>query len=178
MFNIHPRAYFCTRMYTIISATNRPGSNTLKVSKQYQHFFSDEGIDSTLLSLKDIDSIFRNEKFETIERDILIPSQKFIFVMPEYNGSFPGIFKLMIDLCDVKQCFNYKKVMLVGVANGRAGNLRGLDIMTNMCHYIKMNVFHDKLPLSGISGEMENGQFRHAHTRDAIVQQIKGFILY
>lgn len=163
-------------MYTIISATNRAGSNTLKVSKQYQQFFAAQNIDTTLFSLEELSSIHRDDHFLRIERDILVPTQKFIFVMPEYNGSFPGIFKLLIDLSDVKVCWNHKKVMLVGVANGRAGNLRGLDIMTNMCHYIKMNVFHDKLPISSISAELENDVFKNENTIKTIQHQITGYI--
>lgn len=165
-------------MYTIISATNRAGSNTLKVSKQYQHFFAEQNIQTTLFSLEELNSIHRDDLFNQIERDILIPTEKFIFVMPEYNGSFPGIFKLLIDLSDVKNCWYHKKVMLVGVANGRAGNLRGLDIMTNMCHYIKMNVFHDKLPISSISAELENDVFKNEQTIQTIQNQVKGYIQF
>ncbi len=165
-------------MYTIISATNRAGSNTLKVAKQYQTFFNDQGIDASVLSLEDIVSVQRDERFNKIEKEILIPTEKFVFVMPEYNGSFPGIFKLMIDISDIRQCWYHKKVMLVGVANGRAGNLRGLDIMTNMCHYIKMNVYHDKFPISGISGELENDVFKNENTIATIQNQIKGYINY
>ncbi|MBL7765238.1 MAG: NAD(P)H-dependent oxidoreductase [Chitinophagaceae bacterium] len=165
-------------MYTIISATNRKGSNTLKVSKQYQTFFQEAGIACNLYSLEDFRSFEKDEAFSQIESDLLIPTDKFIFVMPEYNGSFPGIFKLMMDISDIKRCWNFKKVMLVGVANGRAGNLRGLDTMTNMCHYMKMNVYHDKLPLSSVSNELVNDEFVHEHTLKAIKFQIEGFIKF
>ena len=98
--------------------------------------------------------------------------------MPEYNGSFPGILKLLIDISDVRQCWNFKKIMLVGVANGRAGNLRGLDMMTNMCHYMKMNVYHDKLPISSVTNELENDLFKSENTINTIKNQIEGFIAF
>ncbi len=165
-------------MYTIISTTNRLGSNTLKVAKQYQAFFAEEGIQSQLYSLEDFTSLHRDENFDRTESDLLIPTEKFVFIMPEYNGSFPGIFKLMLDLSDIKKCWYYKKVMLVGVANGRAGNLRGIDTMTNMCHYMKMNVYHEKLPISGISHQLENGNFLNPDTIQTVKNQIKGFISF
>ena len=165
-------------MYTIISATNRLGSNTLKVSKQYQIFFQEQGIEAKLLSLEDFNSFHRDENFNKLEQEYLTPASKFIFIMPEYNGSFPGVFKLMMDISDLSACWNFKKVMLVGVANGRAGNLRGIDIMTNMCNYMKMHVFFNKLPISSVSSELENDVFVNEQTIQTIKAQIEGFIKY
>lgn len=165
-------------MYTIISATNRNGSNTLKVSKQYQTFFKEQGIDAKLLSLEDFNSFHRDENFNQLESEFLAPASKFIFIMPEYNGSFPGVFKLMMDISDLSVCWNFKKVMLVGVANGRAGNLRGIDIMTNMCNYMKMHVFFNKFPISSVSSEIENDVFIKEQTIQTIKSQIEGFIKF
>jgi len=163
-------------MYTIISATNRKGSNTLRVSKEYQHYFSEEGVQVRIYSLEDFHSMFKDAAFERLEEELLIPTQKFVFIMPEYNGSFPGIFKLMMDISDITRCWFHKKVMLVGVANGRAGILRGLDNMTNMCHYMKMNVLPNKLPISSVSNELKDERFYQETTLNAIRNQIRQFI--
>ena len=165
-------------MYTIIAATNRVGSNTLKVAKEYQRLFADLGVDANLYSMEQFTSLHRDEHFNDIERDLLIPTQKFVFIMPEYNGSFPGIFKLMMDISDITKCWYHKKVMLVGVANGRAGNLRGIDNMTNMCHYMKMNVFHQKLPISSVSNELVDDRLVNENTIKAVQSQIESFINY
>jgi chromate reductase len=165
-------------MYTIIAATNRVGSNTLKVAKEYQRLFADLGVDANLYSMEQFTSLHRDEQFNDIERDLLIPTQKFVFIMPEYNGSFPGIFKLMMDISDITKCWYHKKVMLVGVANGRAGNLRGIDNMTNMCHYMKMNVFHQKLPISSVSNELVDDRLVNENTIKAVQSQIESFINY
>ncbi|HMN32265.1 MAG TPA: NAD(P)H-dependent oxidoreductase [Chitinophagaceae bacterium] len=165
-------------MYTIISGTNRPGSNTLKVAKEYQKFFKEFQVDANLFSLEDLNSLYKDRMFCQLEKELLIPTQKFIFIIPEYNGSFPGVFKLMIDNSDIRQCWHSKKVMLVGIADGRAGNLRGLDVLTNMCHYMKMSVYYDKLPISRINIELIDEQFVNAITIQVVKNQISGFIQY
>jgi len=165
-------------MYTIISATNRVGSNTLKVSKQYQSFFKEQGVDARIFSLEEFTSMKRDEHFNQIEQEYLAPTTKFVFVMPEYNGSFPGVFKLMMDISDLSICWNFKKVMLVGVANGRSGNLRGIDMMTNMCNYMKMDVFYMKVPISGITKELQDDIFVNENTIHEIKTQISGFVNY
>lgn len=165
-------------MYTIIACTNREGSNTLKLANLYKNLFTQEGIDAQLFSLQDIDMLQRNARFEELEKQYLIPTDKFIFIVPEYNGSFPGIMKLMIDLSDIKPCWNHKKVLLTGLAAGRAGNLRGLDVLTNMCHYMHMNVHPMKIPLSSIHNEIDENGFRHDTTKETVLTQIKNFINY
>jgi NAD(P)H-dependent FMN reductase len=69
-----------------------------------------------------------------------------------------------------------KHVCLVGVADGRAGNLRGLEHLTGILHYLKMHVYHNKLPISGVN-KMMNGE--GGFTEDqmkACVAQIEGFL--
>jgi chromate reductase len=165
-------------MYTIIAATNRVGKQYSQGSQEYQRLFADLGVDANLYSMEQFTSLHRDEQFNDIERDLLIPTQKFVFIMPEYNGSFPGIFKLMMDISDITKCWYHKKVMLVGVANGRAGNLRGIDNMTNMCHYMKMNVFHQKLPISSVSNELVDDRLVNENTIKAVQSQIESFINY
>lgn len=165
-------------MYTIIAGTNIEGSNSLKVAKEYQNFLREECVASVVFSLQELQSLHRDEEFIALETKYILPAQKFIFILPEYNGAFPGVFKLMIDISDVKACWYNKKVLLTGVATGRAGNLRGLDAMTNMCHYIKMHVLPNKIPLSAIHEELENDRFKKEQTIETVKLQIKEFISF
>jgi len=41
-------------MIEIISGTNRPGSNTLKVAKLVLHLYKDMGVDARILSLEEL----------------------------------------------------------------------------------------------------------------------------
>ncbi len=165
-------------MYTIIAGTNRPDSNTMRVAAEYQRFLADEGVDSQIFSLSELNSFQRDDAFIALEQRYLNHAEKFIFIVPEYNGVFPGIFKLMIDLSDIKSIWYGKKVALTGVATGRSGNLRGLDTLTNVCHYIKLQVLPNKLPLSSISQELSDDRFQIENTINAVKQQIKEFIVY
>ena len=53
-------------MITIISGTNRLGSNTRKVAHEYQRILTEKGTKSQFLSLEDLHSIKRDEAFEKI----------------------------------------------------------------------------------------------------------------
>jgi chromate reductase len=166
-------------MITIVSATNRHDSMTLKMANIYYKLFSGKTKDVHLISLENKNVWERSEDLQELEKKYFIPSGKFVFIMPEYNGSFPGIFKVMLDNSDIKKCWWFKKAMLVGIADGRGGNLRGLDHITNILHYLKMHVFYNKLPFSRINDEMDKeGILLKPQSLKVINEQVDEFLNY
>ncbi|MEO6134033.1 MAG: NADPH-dependent FMN reductase [Ginsengibacter sp.] len=163
-------------MYTIISGTNRIGSHTEKVALQYQKFLYQKSIDATLFSLKNFNPLIRDENFLSLEKEILIPTKKFIFIIPEYNGSYPGVLKALIDNSDIRNDWHYKKALLTGVATGRAGNLRGMDHLADTLHYLRMNVHYNKLPISVIDKVIDAHGNLNEETIKAINFQLSEFI--
>jgi NAD(P)H-dependent FMN reductase len=163
-------------MYTIISGTNRPGSHTEKVAKEYERILLEKGITPTIFTLKGISVEERTPQIIQFENEILIPAAKFIFIIPEYNGSYPGVLKAFIDHTDIRKVWHFKKALLTGVATGRAGNLRGMDHLADTLHYLKMNVHYNKLPISVIDKVMDENGRLNAETIKVIDQQVDEFI--
>lgn len=152
---------------------------TMRVARAYYDMMCEKADNVHLLSLENRIVWEESDDLKQMEQEHLIPAEKFVFIMPEYNGSFPGILKLMIDNSDIKQCWWYKKAMLVGVADGRAGNLRGLDHMTNILNYLKMNVLYNKVPISRINSEFDQeGQILIPATQNVINTQIEEFLKF
>lgn len=166
-------------MITIVSGTNRKGSKTLQVAYFYKQYLENRGVEHSLFSLEDIDVSSRNEELVGIEHKLIIPCPKFLFILPEYNGSFPGSIKTFIDNTDIRKCWWGKKALLTGVADGRGGNLRGLDHFTGILQYLRVNVHYNKLPLSKINEIMDpSGNFINEIAQQSIFNQIEDFIEY
>lgn len=164
-------------MITIISGTNRKDNVTRKVALEYQRFLAGYEMESELLSLDEVNMSVRNETFLKVEAALLKPALKFIIISPEYNGSYPGILKLMIDNSDVPKVWWHKKVLLTGVSTGRAGNLRGMEHLTGSLLHMKMLVHPNRLPLSVVDTLMDdNNHFTDLRTLAAIHNQLKEFI--
>ncbi len=173
-------------MITIVSSTNRPDSSTLKLAQYYQSKFHEKGIEAGLLSLTQLPHNLletdlygrRSAEFAAIQ-DIVTNTQKFLFVVPEYNGSFPGVLKLFIDACTFPDSFYGKKAALVGLSSGRYGNIRGVDHFTGICNYIHLNVLPLKIHIPSIDKEMdENGNLFKADTIKFTNEQIDKFIQF
>lgn len=144
-------------MITIISGTNRRNSYSLKMAHTISEILDKREIPNRVFSLEELPSDFIFKKIngeEDAETDQIIESniisaQKFIFVIAEYNGGFPGVLKGFMDTVPTKY-FKGKKASLVGIASGRGAALRPLDHFTGVLHYLQVEVLSDKPKFSSI----------------------------
>lgn len=173
-------------MITIIAGTNRPGSNTLKVARFYQNQLAEKGLKTKMLDLQDLPETLigtdlygkRSEAFAKIQ-DLITNTDKFLFVIPEYNGSFPGVLKTFIDACAFPESFYDKKACLVGISSGKYGNIRGIEHFNGVCAYLHLNVMPLRLHISDIKTELnENAQLTKDDTLKFVNQQVDKFAAY
>lgn len=173
-------------MITLISATHRSGSNTRKVAEAYFEVAESKGIPMQLFSLEELprDLLFsdhfgkRSEKFQQLLDEYILPVEKLVFVVPEYNGSFPGVLKAFIDAMS-HELMAGKKVALVGVATGRGGNTRGMDHLVSIFHYLKVDVYYDKVPVSQVRSQLDaEGKLTDKYTLMMFENQLEGFVKF
>jgi len=173
-------------MITIISGTNRPASNTLKVAKYYQKTLKLKGLDTTLFNLEDLPASLittdlygkRSAEFEAIQQ-MVTDTTKFLFVIPEYNGSFPGVLKTFIDACSFPESFYDKKAALVGVSSGKYGNIRGVDHFGGVCSYLHLHVLPLRIHIATIKAELnDQGDLYKEDTLKFTHQQMDKFIAF
>ncbi len=173
-------------MITIIAGTNRPNSNTLKVAKYYQNQLAEKGLQTTLFDLKDLPNNFiadnlygkKTEDFDKIQ-ELITNTSKFLFVIPEYNGSYPGVLKTLIDACAFPESFYDKKACLVGISSGKYGNIRGIEHFNGVCAYLHLHVMPLRLHIPNIKQELnENGELFMEDTLKFTKQQMDKFVVY
>jgi NAD(P)H-dependent FMN reductase len=173
-------------MITIISGTNRPNSNTLKIAKYYQKSLLKKGLETQIFNLEDLpDHLIktdlygkRSEAFQPIQ-ELITRTEKFLFIIPEYNGSFPGVLKTFIDACNFPESFYNKKACLVGISSGKYGNIRGVDHFAGICSYLHLHVMPLRIHISAIKTEMNEAfEFYKEDTLKFTNEQMDKFILF
>ena len=173
-------------MITLISGTHRPGSNTRKIAEAYAQMAGKKGVEIDMFSLEELprDFLFsdyfgnRSEKFQQLLDRYILRADRIVMIVPEYNGSFPGVLKAFIDALPYDMLAG-KKVALVGVATGRGGNARGMDHLVGILHYLKVNVYFDKIPVSMVRHKLdEQGRLNDEYTLKMFGEQIEGFISF
>ena len=150
-------------MITIISGTNRKSANSFKIARQYQDILKTKGQESSIIDLEKLPEDFlttafyenkgANEAFKPL-MDQMKACQKFVFIVPEYNGSFPGILKLFIDALEFPGTLRNKKCALVGLSSGVQGSALAMSHLTDIFNYLGMHVLAQKPKLMGINDRM------------------------
>jgi len=173
-------------MITIIASTNRPGSNSLKLAHYCKAKIGEHDVQVDLLSLTELPDTFiasdmygkRSDVFQKIQ-DRITASEKFLFVIPEYNGGFPGILKTFVDGCTFPSSFYGKKAALIGLSSGKYGNIRGLEHFTGIAHYFNLHILPLKLHIPAIHTELdEHGHLINLSTITYVNQQLEQLIAF
>ena len=131
-------------MITIIIGTNREKSKTGIIGKQLETIYHQlkknqkiSLIDLSLLPQEVFSPNAYQEKPKLLMPFIekVLDAKGFHFVIPEYNGSFPGALKYFIDMLPFPDAFERKKVAFLGLASGIWGGLRAVEHIEQVFGY-------------------------------------------
>ena len=174
-------------MIEIISGTNRPGAVSALVAKWYQALLQERGAESQILDLIDLpvdftvsalyDSSGTNREFNLLA-DRLRHADKMVYVVPEYNNSFPGVLKAFIDGMDYPSPFRGKKCALVGVSSGVQGGGMAMSHLTDIFNYLGMHVLAQKPRLAQIEKNMADGKLTNDLYKQLLEEQVDAFVKF
>lgn len=169
----------------IVCGTNRVDSVSMEISELYKELLIDLGQDVEIIDLKNLPNDFttsalyensgKNQEFNTY-RDLMAEAKKFVFVVPEYNGSFPGVLKAFIDGLKFPQTFTDKKCALIGVSSGVQGAGLALSHLTDIFNYCGTNVLALKPKLARIDQYLENGEINNDLYNTLLKDQAEKFV--
>ena len=172
-----------THPILIISGSNRPDSNTLRVARIVESHYQEIGVPADVYSLEQLPpEIFSPEAytnkpaaFVTIQ-DRILQSPGLHVVTPEYNGSFPGVLKYFIDLLKFPESFQDKPVAFVGIASGSFGGLRSVEQLQMVFGYRNAHVYPDRVFVPNISGQLnDQGKLIDVTLDQRLKKQAAGF---
>jgi NAD(P)H-dependent FMN reductase len=171
-------------MITIIVATNRENSKSRKIADLYAKIFEQIGQENQILDLKELPHDFafsalyantgKNPEFNRMV-DMIKSSDKFLFVVAEYNGSFPGVLKTFIDGLEFPSSFQYKKAAMVGISSGVMGGALALSHLTDVLNYLNMHVYAVKPRINRLSANFVDGVIVDKFLSDLVLSQAEGF---
>ncbi len=172
-------------MKYIISATNRPQSNSFVVAQIVQKIYQNLKAHMEIISLQDVpfQSLISNPYPAVLPKEVkniilkLNKSAGFVIVCPEYNGSFPGIFKFFIDHWSYPETFEYRPVAFVGLG-GRFGALRAVEQLQQIMGYRNGFIYPERVFLQNISEQIVQGEIKDREIKNLLCQQAEGFLKF
>lgn len=170
----------------IISGTDRPNSNALRISRYLQKRYRQEGIEAAIIDLQefpleqvaggrygrelpDVDAYVS----QAVEADGLV------IVCPEYNGGYPGILKLFIDYFPFPESLTKKPIALVGEANGAFGALRAVEQLQQVLSYRNAHVFPERVFIPRVNENFDEEKgIKNRLQQQLLTSQIENFPAY
>ncbi len=145
----------------ILSGTDRPGSNALKVSKYSARMMADRA-DVKLFSLEDfplidvVGGVYGNKPDSVVSfNEKFLDADGFLFVIPEYNGGFPGILKLFVDYLPFPEALNKVPVSVIGEADGSFGALRPVEQFEQILMYKKAIIYPERMFIQNVNNTFD-----------------------
>lgn len=169
---------------TLVSGTNRPGSNTRKVVSHIARLYADLGQPVDILDLADLpQEIFHPSSYASKPAsfsrfsDAVLASDGLHVVTPEYNGSVPGVLKYFIDMLKFPESFEHRPVAFTGLGAGMWGALRPVEQLQAIFGYRNAFVFPERVFMPGVNSLLgDDGTVIDPDVVGRLKSQAQGFL--
>ena len=170
---------------TLVCGTNRRDAITYRITEIYQGILERKNITTRLIDLQNLPRDFafsalyenygKNDAFNPYVQWML-EATKYVFVVPEYNGSFPGALKAFIDGLEYPNTFRNKKGALVGIASSGQGASLALSHLTDIFNFCGMHILAYKPRLERIEENFRDGALTSARYNSMLEKQAQMLI--
>jgi NAD(P)H-dependent FMN reductase len=140
----------------IVPGTNRADANSVHLARLIQADYEALGCSTDLLTL-DLEADFlapsaykHHTPGITARVERFLKSDGAVFVIPEYNGSYPGVLKLFVDMLPDKVSFNQRPCAFVGVASGQFQALRAVEHFQGVAGYRNAHMYPNRVFIGGV----------------------------
>lgn len=169
-------------MKYIVIGTNRRNSRSRQVGLLVQQIYRDLGEEVEILDLAELplQELTGEQYGQTLDSAIGSAITKvglasgLVFVVPEYNGSFPGALKYFIDHWKYPESFEHRPVCFIGLG-GMFGGLRPVEHLQQVMGYRNAFVFPQRIFLQNVWNLMKEGKITDNLTQALLVKQAQDF---
>ncbi len=110
--------------------------------------------------------------------DRFLKSDGAVFVIPEYNGSYPGVLKLFVDMLPYPEGFDSRPCAFVGIAAGQFKSLRAVEHFQQVAGYRNAYLFPRRLFIGDSFKQFVDGKLANDELSDRLREQAAGFLRY
>lgn len=171
----------------IIVGTNRRNSLSSQIARYYQSLLAELNVSSVILDLSGLPADFittalyentgKNPEFNRY-KDVVERAKKLVFVVPEYNNSYPGVLKAFIDGMSYPSGLANKKVALVGLSASHQGGALALSHLNDIFSYLNTNTLALRVKLAQIRNFWKDNTLHHDLYNQLLRQQAQQLITF
>ena len=167
----------------VVCGTNRDGALTRILAKQVAGMHENLGSEVDFLDMNELpaDALLPTaykEKTPEVQAmvDRFVASDGAVFVVPEYNGSYPGILKLFVDMLPFPEGFDSRPCAFIGLAAGQFRSLRAVEHFQQVAGYRNAYLYPRRVFIGDSFSQFEDGKLKDDELVQRLSKQAEGFV--
>jgi chromate reductase len=110
--------------------------------------------------------------------DRFLASDGAVFVIPEYNGSYPGVLKLFVDMLPYPEGFESRPCAFVGLAAGQFKSLRSVEHFQQVAGYRNAYIYPRRIFIGDSFKQFVDGKLSDDELSKRLHGQADGFLTF
>jgi chromate reductase len=167
----------------VVCGTNREGALSRLLANEVAESYRQRGQGVDLLDMQELpqsalDPTSYQEKSPEVKAlvDRFLKSEGVVFVIPEYNGSFPGVLKLFVDMLPFPEGFDHRPCAFIGLAAGQFKGLRAVEHFQQVAGYRNAHLFPRRLFIGESFKQFVDGKLADDELTHRLCEQADRFI--
>ena len=167
----------------VVCATNREGALSRLLANEVVESYRQRDQDVDLLDMNELpteilDPTAYKEPAESVKALVqrFLRSDGVVFVIPEYNGSYPGILKLFVDMLPYPEGFDSRPCAFIGLAAGQFKGLRSVEHFQQVAGYRNAHLFPRRLFIGDSYKQFIDGKLADDELTQRLQDQAEQFI--
>lgn len=166
----------------VVCGTNREGSQSRLLAQEAAEIYRQLGQSVDLLDMGELPpavllpTAYKN-RAETVTAlvDRFLKSDGAVFVIPEYNGSYPGVLKLFVDMLPYPEGFDSRPCAFIGLAAGQFKSLRAVEHFQQVAGYRNAYLFPRRVFIGDSFQQFVDGKLADDELSERLKKQADGF---
>ena len=167
----------------VVCGTNRAEAQSRILAQEVAESYRQRGQDVDFLDMNELpqaalDPLAYKEKSPEVQAlvDRFLKSDGVVFVIPEYNGSYPGVLKLFVDMLPFPEGFDQRPCAFIGLAAGQFKGLRAVEHFQQVAGYRNAHLFPRRLFIGESYKQFVDGKLADDELSQRLYEQADQFI--
>ena len=169
----------------VIPGTNRTGAKSLTLARLVAADYVALGHDSDLLALELGPEFLEPDAYKQPKPGVRALVDRFlaadgvVFVVPEYNGSYPGVLKLFLDMLPYPGGFDGRPCAFIGLSAGQFQALRAVEHLQGVAGYRNAFIYPNRVFIGESHQQFDaTGGLVDARLSQRLRDQALGFVQF
>jgi NAD(P)H-dependent FMN reductase len=169
----------------VVCGTNREGALSRLLAEEAAEIYRQRGQDVDLIDMQELPAdVLQPTAYKEQPENVAMLVQRFlkadgaVFVIPEYNGSFPGVLKLFVDMFPFPAGFDSRPCAFIGLAAGQFKSLRAVEHFQQVAGYRNAYLYPRRLFIGDSFKQFVDGKLADDELTTRLEQQADGFLTF